>query len=64
MDRFSSELFLGRSRAEPQSAQSLRVWAMDGTTCPSRSIVPTAAVQQIVFDAGHSIVERMIRDQV
>ena len=35
-----SDFLLVRSRAEPEGAQSLRVWSMDGTTRPARSVVP------------------------
>ena len=33
-----SKFLLIRNRAEPVNAQSLRVWSMDKTTCPSRSV--------------------------
>ena len=33
-----SQFLLVRSRAEPESAHSQRVWSMDKTTCPSRSV--------------------------
>ena len=54
---------LGRSRAEPESAQSLRVWSMDRRICPSRRHVSIPALQQTIFNAGRAIVERMIRYQ-
>ena len=58
-----SKFLLVRSRAEAESAQSLRVWSMNGTTCPARHVVPIAALHQIIFDAGRAIVERMVRYQ-
>ena len=55
---FGSKFLLVRSRAEPESAHSLQVWSMDVTNCPSRSIVPIAALAAV-----HHLFERMIRDQ-
>ena len=58
-----AEFLMGRSRAEPESAQFRRVWSMDRTICPSRRVVYIAALQQIIFNADRSVLERMIRDQ-
>ena len=58
-----SDFLLVRSRAEPEGAQSPQVWSIDGTTCPSRSVVPIAAWQQIIFNADRAVFERLIRDQ-
>ena len=41
------KFLLVRTQAEPESAKSLRVWSLDGTTCPSRSVVPFAAFSSV-----------------
>ena len=48
-----SKFLLERSRAEPESAQSPRVWSVDGTTCRSRTTFPL----QIVFNADRAVLE-------
>ena len=36
---------------------------MDWTTCPSRTVVPIEALQQIIFNVYSAVLERVIRDQ-
>ena len=35
---------------------------MDRTICPSRRVVPIAALQQNIFNAGRAVLERVVRD--
>jgi len=58
-----AEFLLGRGRAEPGSAQFRRVWSMNWTIPRSRRVVYIAGLQQIIFNADSSILERVIRDQ-
>ena len=58
-----AEFLLGRSRAEPESAQFRRVWSMDRTICASRRVVCIAALQQLIFNADRCALECIIRDQ-
>ena len=58
-----TEFLLGRSRAEPESAQFRRVWSMDRTICPSRRVVHNAALQQIIFNVDRCAFECVFRDQ-
>ena len=57
-----AEFLLGRGRSEPESAQLRRVGSMNRTIRPSRRVVYIAALQHVIFNAGSTVIERMIRD--